>query len=63
MSYGNPFFDFFVDTLRGVDPSKKMRLVRTIHFHQFSRRELRHASENCFFPLLKMISKNDENEG
>ena len=35
--------------LRGVDPSKKMRDVRTIHFHPFSRRELRHASENLIF--------------
>ena len=43
------FFDFLVGTLRGVDPSKKMRLVRTIHFHPFSRRELRHASENLLF--------------
>ena len=49
MSNGNPFFDFLVDTLRGVGPSKKMRLVRTIHFHPFSRRELRHASENLLF--------------
>ena len=43
------FFDFLVGTLRGVDPFKKMRLVRTIHFHPFSRRELRHASENSLF--------------
>ena len=43
------FFDFLVGTLRGVDPSKKMRLVRAIHFHPFSRRELRHASENLPF--------------
>ena len=32
--------------LRGLDPSKKMRDVRTIHFHPFSRRELRYATEN-----------------
>ena len=46
MSNGNSCFDFLVGTLRGVDPSKKMRDVRTIHFHPFSRRELRYASEN-----------------
>ena len=46
MCTGNPLFDFLVGTLRGVDPSKKMRDVRTIHFHPFSRRELRHVSEN-----------------
>ena len=46
MSTGYSFFDFLVGTLRGVDPSKKMRDVRTIHFHPFSRRELRYASEN-----------------
>ena len=40
------FLIFLVGTLRGVDPSKKMRDVRTIHFHPFSRRELRYASEN-----------------
>ena len=49
MPNGNIFFDFLVGTLRGVDPSKKMRLIRTIHFHPFSRRELRHASENLIF--------------
>ena len=49
MTHGNPFFDFLVDTLRGVDPSKKMRDVRTTFFHPFSRRELRHASENLLF--------------
>ena len=38
------FFGGFFDG--GVDPSKKMRDVRTIHFHPFSRRELRYASEN-----------------
>ena len=47
-SNGNSFFDFLVGTLRGVDPSKKMRIVRTIHFHPFSHRELRHAPETCF---------------
>ena len=31
------FFCFLVGTLRGVDPSKKMRNVRTIHFHPVSR--------------------------
>ena len=31
------FLFFFVGTLRGVDPSKKIRIVRTIHFHPFSR--------------------------
>ena len=30
----------------GVDRFKKMRVVRTIHVHPCSRRELRHASEN-----------------
>ena len=45
----NLFVCFFVGTLRGVDPSKKMRDARTIHFHPFSRRELRHASENLLF--------------
>ena len=40
------FFDFPVASLRGVDPSKKKQDVRTIHFHPFSRRELRHVSEN-----------------
>ena len=49
MSTGNSFFDFLVGILRGVDPSKKMRLVRTTFFHPFSRRELRHASENLLF--------------
>ena len=49
MSTKADFFDFLVGTLRGVDPSKKMRVVRTIHFHPFSRQELRHASENLFF--------------
>ena len=49
MSTKTLFFDFLVGTLRGVDPSKKMRLVRTIHFPPFSRRELRHASENWLF--------------
>ena len=43
------FFDFLVGTLRGVDPSKKMRVIRTIHFHPLSRRELRYASENGVF--------------
>ena len=42
-------FLILVGTLRGVDPSKKMRDVRTIHFHPFSRRELRHASEHVLF--------------
>ena len=35
--------------MKGLDPSKKMRDVRTIHFHPFSRRELRRASENFVF--------------
>ena len=46
MCDGNLIFDFSVGTLRGVDPSKKMRDVRTIHLHPFSRRELRYASES-----------------
>ena len=39
-------FLFFGGYFERVDPSKKMRDVRTIHFHSFSRRELRHVSEN-----------------
>ena len=53
MSNGNLIFDFLVGTLRGVDPSKKMRDVRTIHFHPFSRRELRHVSENGVLHVMK----------
>ena len=52
MSNENPIFDFLVDTLRGVDPSKKMSDVGTSLFHPFSRRELRYVSENgglCFW--------------
>ena len=49
VSNSNLFFDFLAGILSGLDPSKKMRDVRTIHFHPFSRRELRHASENWFF--------------
>ena len=57
MSTKTLFFDFLVVTLRGVDPSKKMRLVRTIHFHPFSRRELHHASENSLFRRWKLCQK------
>ena len=53
MSNGNSCFDFLVAFLRGLDPSKKMRDVRTIHFHPFSRRELRHVSENDVFRVWK----------
>ena len=66
MFNGNPFFDFLVGILRGLDPSKKMRLVRTIHFHPFSRRELRHASENWLFRCWNEVRKCgfvSENEG
>ena len=42
----NLIFHFLVGTLSGLDPSKKMSVVRTIHFHPFSRRELLYASEN-----------------
>ena len=53
ISNGHSFFDFLVDTLRGVDPSKKTRDVRTIHFHPFSRRDLCHVSENKGFRFVK----------
>ena len=39
----------FCGFFEGLDPSKKMRDVRTIHLHPFSRRELRHVSENGGF--------------
>ena len=41
-----PFFDLVVGTLSGLDPSKKMRDVRTIILAAVSRRDLRHSSEN-----------------
>ena len=46
MSNSNMFFQFLAGILSGLDPSKKMRDVRTIIFAAVSRSELRHVSEN-----------------
>ena len=48
-------FDLLAGILRGVDPSKKMRNVRTIHFHPVSRREHRHVSENEELPAQDVL--------
>ena len=53
--YENSFFEFLVGTLKGFDLSKKMRVVRTIHFHQCSCRELHHTS--CFSVIENDIKK------
>ena len=49
------FLFFWWILWRGVDPSKKMRDVRTFLFHPFSRRELRYVSENKGFRFVKII--------
>ena len=63
MSHGNPFFDFFVDTLRGVDPSKKMRLVRTIHFHPFLAESSVMRQKTCFSVFGNDSSPRDPKQG
>ena len=55
-------FDFVVGALRGLAPFKKISDVRAIHFHPFSRRELRYASENKGFRFGKMSPKTDLRE-
>ena len=44
--------------MTGLDPSKKMRDVRTIHFHPLSRREPRHVSENEGFRVDLVCGKS-----
>ena len=55
ISNGNPFFDFLVAFLTGLDLSKKKQDVRTIHFHPLSRREPRHVSENEGFRVYDLV--------
>ncbi len=57
MSHGNQFFYFFVDTLRGLDPSKKMRLVRTIHFRPFLAESSVMRQKTCFSVFENDIKK------
>ena len=51
------FFNCFGAFSTGLDPSKKMRVVRTIHFHPLSRLELRHVSENEGFRRWNEVRK------
>ena len=59
-------FDFLVGILRGVDPFKKMRLVRTIHLINFHAESSVVRLKTCF-SVVEMRSENvafvSENEG